>query len=159
MELDTGFWYFVSFSIFVAAAAGPLKKIIFEALRDKSAEISKELTEAEALKVEAELFLAEAKQRQREAVEEVVKIKEHAEKEAVRIREQSMADIAEFVKAQKVHLESRIAQMEITAVKNIHDHMIEVAVDTAYDVVRKTLTPEKDQAFTAHELKKVKHLM
>ena len=158
MELDVGGWVLVSFLIFVGAAAKPLKKVILEALRSKSSQISKDLTEAEALKVEAALLLEKAKQREIEARQEASDILEHADKEAVRIREQAMNDIAFFVKNQKTHLEDRLKQLELNAVKEIHDHMIKIAVETAHDVVKKTLTPEVDVAFTAHEIKKVKHL-
>ncbi len=158
MEIDTGFWYFVSFAIFVGAAAGPVKKLIAEALKNKSAEISKDLSEAEQMKAEAAALLAEAKQRHVDAHEEAQQIREHAEKEAARVQDQSMKDVADFVAHQKTHLEDRIKQLETTAVKEIHDHMIEVAVETAHDVVKKALTPEKDDVFTAHELKKLKHL-
>lgn len=158
MEFDTGFWYVVSFSIFVGATAGPVKKLIAEALRNKSAEISKDLSEAEKMKAEAAALLADAKQRHIDAREEAQKILAHAEKEAARAREESMADVADFVTHQKTHLVDRIKQMEVTAVKEIHDHMIEVAVDTAHDVVKKALTAERDDVFTAHELKKLKHL-
>ena len=68
------------------------------------------------------------------------------------------ADVGDFVGHQKTHLEDRIKQLETTAVKEIYDHMIEVAVETAHEVVKKALTAEKDDVFTAHELKKLKHL-
>lgn len=158
MEIDVGGWVLISFLIFVGAAAKPLKKIILEALESKSAQISKDLTEAEAMKIEAASLLEKAKRRELEAQKEAADILEHAEKEAVRTREQALSDIALFVKNQKTHLEDRLKQLESNAVKEIHDHMVEVAVETAHDVVQKTLTPEVDQVFTVHELKKVKHL-
>ena len=158
MEIDTGFWYFVSFIIFVGAATGPVKKLITEALKSKSAEISQDLSEAEQMKAEAAALLAEAKQRQSDAKQEAQQILEHAEKEAVRARKQSIADVEDFIEHQKTHLEDRIKQLETTAVKEIHDQMIEIAVETAHDVVKKILTAEKDQEFTVHELKKLKHL-
>lgn len=158
MEFDTGFWYFVSFAIFVGAAAGPVKKLLMEALKNKSTEISKDLSEAEKMKAQAEVLLAEAKQRHLDAQVEAQQIRAHAEKEAARAREQSIADVADFVTHQKAHLQDRIKQLEVTAVKEIHDHMIEVAVETAHTVVEKALTPEKDEILTAHELKKIKHL-
>lgn len=159
MELDVGGWALVSFLIFIGLAAKPLKGIILDALKAKSSQISKDLTEAEALKVEALALLNKAKLRDVEAQQEASDILEHAQKEAVRTREQAMSDIAEFVKNQKTHLENRLKQLETNAVLEIHDHMIEVAVETAHEVVEKTLTTEVDQSFTAHELKKVKHLM
>lgn len=158
MELDVGGWALISFLIFVGAAAKPLKKLILEALQSKSAQISKDLTEAEAMKVEAASLLEKAKRRELEAQEEAADILDHAEKEAIRTREQALSDIALFVKNQKTHLEDRLKQLELNAVKEIHDYMVEIAVETAHDVVQKTLTAEVDQAFTAHELKKVKHL-
>tara|TARA_R110002095_G_scaffold132175_1_gene114798 strand:- start:129 stop:608 length:480 start_codon:yes stop_codon:yes gene_type:complete len=159
MEFDTGFWSLISFLIFIGLAAKPLKKIILEALQTKASKISKELKEAEAMKVEAAMLLEEAKQREIRAKQEAHDILKHAEKEAVRTREQAMSDIANFVKNQKTHLEGRLKQLELNAIKDIHGHMIEVAVETAHDVVKKTLTSKVDQVFTAHELKKVKHLM
>lgn len=158
MELDVGGWVLISFLIFVGAAANPLKKIILEALQSKSSQISKDLTEAEAMKVEAAALLEKAKIREVEARQEAAEILDHAEKEAVRTREQALNDIALFVKNQKTHLEDRLKQLELNAVKEIRDHMVEVAIETAHDVVRKTLTAEVDQTFTAHELKKIKYL-
>lgn len=158
MELDTGFWYFVSFAIFVGAAAGPLKKIITEALNNTAIDISKDLNEAGLLKAEAEALLVEAKQHQADAEQNAKDIREHAEKEAARLHEQAMLDVSAFVKQQKIHLEDRIKQLEVTAVNEIHHHMIEVAIDTAQAVVKKSITIEKDQTITAHELKKLKHL-
>jgi len=158
MEIDVGGWVLISFLIFVGAAAKPLKKLILEALQSKSSQISKDLIEAEEMKAEAALLLEKAKAREIESRQEASDILDHAEKEAIRTREQALSDIAIFVKNQKTHLEDRLKQLELNAVKEIHDHMIEVAVETAHDVVQKTLTAEVDQAFTVHELKKVKHL-
>ncbi len=117
MELDTGFWYLISFAIFVGLAAKPVKKLIAEALTNKSIEISKDLNEAGLMKAEAATLLAEAKQHRADAEQNAQEIRERATKEADRIREQSMVDVSHFVKQQKIHLEDRIKQLEITAIQ------------------------------------------
>lgn len=158
MVFDTSVWYFISFAIFVSLVAKPLKSFLTKAIEDKRADISRALSEAQALKAEAEALLKDARRQKAQADQEATDILAHAQKEVARLTEQSRLDIDAFVTHQKTHLEERIQNMEEAAIKAIHNHMIDVAVSTAHDVIQQTFTIDKDHQFVAHELKKSKHL-
>ncbi|MEL7253441.1 MAG: F0F1 ATP synthase subunit B [Pseudomonadota bacterium] len=110
-------------------------------LLDKRAEgIQAELNEARAVREEAQAVLAEFERKQKEVQDQADRIVATARDEAAEAAEQAKADLAVSIERRIKAAEDQIASAEASAVKEVRDRAINVAVDVAKEVVAKQIT-------------------
>lgn len=110
-------------------------------LLDKRAEgIQAELDEARAIREEAQALLAGFERKQKEVQDQADRIVAHAKDEAAEAAEQAKADLAVSIERRIKAASDQIASAEASAVKEVRDRAISVAVDVAKEVVAKQVT-------------------
>ena len=110
-------------------------------LLDKRADgIRSELDEAKAVREEAQALLASYERRQREVQDQADRIIAHAKQEAVLAGEQAKADLEKSIARRLAAAEDQIASAQASAVKDVRDRAIVVAIAAARDVVAKQMT-------------------
>lgn len=129
---DTSFWTFIGLIVFfvVLHFAGAFKAI-GGSLDARAEKIRTELDEARRLREEAQEFLASYKRKQAEAADEAEKIIAQAKAEADYLREHAKKEIAERIERRTALAETRIAQAEAAAAKEVKALAADLAVDAA----------------------------
>lgn len=120
-------------------------KIIFRALDDRALKIRSELDEARRLAEEAQELFADFERRQKQvgelADEIVAKARDEAEQAAARAKAELDISIERRLKA----ADEQIAQAEASAIREVKDCAIAVAIAAATDVLRERLGEERQQ--------------
>ncbi|GMG85468.1 F0F1 ATP synthase subunit B [Paralimibaculum aggregatum] len=134
----------ISFTVFVGILAYVgVHKLLLKALDDRADRIRRELDEARRLREEAQATFAEFERKQREVSAQAEDIVSHAREEAeaaaVRAKEDVKASIARRLKA----ADEQIAQAEQSAVREVRDRAVEVAVAAARRVITERLGDDK----------------
>lgn len=122
------FWVAVAFVVFVLAIFKPARRILTSGLDQRIAQIRSEVEEAQKLAEEAQAALANYQRRQREALQEAEQIIAHAKEEAERAKVHAEADLEEYVRRREQQAAAKIAQAEASAVDEIRDRAIELAI-------------------------------
>jgi F-type H+-transporting ATPase subunit b len=129
---DTSFWTFTGLiAFFVVLHFAGAFKAIGKALDDRAEKIRTELDEARRLREEAQELLASLKRKQSEAADEAEKIIAQAKSEADYLRENAKKEIAERIERRTALAETRIAQAEAAAAKEVKALAADLAVDAA----------------------------
>ena len=141
---NTDFVVFLGFIVFI----GVLLKVgapamVTKMLDERADKIRSDIDEARALREEAQKILADYERKQKE-VEEltsdiVTKAKAGAEANKALAMEELEVSIARRIQAAK----DQIASAEASAMKDVRDRAISVAVGAAADVLAQKLTSEK----------------
>ncbi|MEL6608563.1 MAG: F0F1 ATP synthase subunit B [Pseudomonadota bacterium] len=114
--------------------------MLTKALDERAAGIKSELDEAKALREEAQTLLASYERKQKDVQAQADAIVTAAREEAEAAAEQAKADIATSVARRLAAAEEQIASAQASAVKDVRDQAVTVAVAAAQDVIAKTLT-------------------
>lgn len=101
--------------------------------------IKAELDEAKALREDAQSLLASYERKQKEVQEQADRIVESAKEEATRAAEAAKEDIARSIERRLASAEEQIASAEASAVKEVRDQAIVVAVGAAEDLIAKQM--------------------
>jgi len=110
-------------------------------LLDKRADgIQSDLNEAKALREEAQTLLASYERKQKEVQDQADRIVAHAREEAQVAAEQAKLDIKESIARRLVAAQEQIASAQATAVREVRDTAIAVAIGAAKDVIAKQMT-------------------
>ncbi|MFP7674198.1 F0F1 ATP synthase subunit B [Marivita sp. S0852] len=110
-------------------------------LLDKRAEgIQAELDEAKALREEAQALLASYERQQREVQDQADRIIAHAKEEAVLAGQQASEALEKSIARRLAAAEDQIASAQASAVKEVRDRAIVVAIKAAQDVIAKQMT-------------------
>ena len=105
-------------------------------LLDKRAEgIQSELDEARALREEAQSILASYERKQKEVAEQAEIIVKNAKSEAQAAADQAREDIKTSIVRRLQLAEEQIASAEASAVKEVRDRAVSVAISAASDVI------------------------
>ena len=108
---------------------------------DKRAEgIQSELDEARALREEAQSLLASFERKQKEVKDQAERIVVKAREDAEMAAEQAKEELERSITRRLQAAEEQIASAEATAVKEVRDQAIAVAVGAAQDVIAKQMT-------------------
>lgn len=143
---NTDFVVTIGFLVFIGVLLYFKVPTLILGMLDKRAEgIKSELNEAKALREEAQALLASYERRQREVQEQADRIIAHAKEEAVLAGEQARADLERSIARRLAAAEDQIASAQASAVKEVRDRAIAVAIKAARDVVAKQMTT-KDAA-------------
>jgi len=133
---DPTFWTLIAFIIFIAAAFKPVKKALLNGLDSRIETIRTEVEQAQQLREEAQTLLASYQRKQREAQQEAEDIINRAKQDAEIHRAEAEKDLKALLERQKELAVEKIAQAEATAVQEVR----EVAVDLAVAATEKILT-------------------
>lgn len=153
MFQDPTFWVAIAFVVFVIAVYRPIKKAMTGALDERAETIRRELDDAQALREEAQKTLAEYKRLQRDAVTEAAEIVEHARHEAAALREQAEKDLTEQLKRREQLAVEKIEQAEATALKQIRDQAVDLAMVATQRLLSEQVDDAKSNDLVDHAIK------
>lgn len=115
-------------------------------LDKRSTDIRNELDEAKALREEAKALLASYERKQKDVAEQSERIVAKARQEAKAAAEQAKISLQEAVDRRVRGAEDQIAAAEASAVREVRERAIAVAVEAARDVLARQMTPEARSA-------------
>jgi len=138
---NTNFVVLIAFLLFVGVLLYLKVPSLLGGLLDKRAEnIQSELDEARALREEAQTLLASYERKQKEVQEQADRIVEQAKAEAAAAAEQAKEDLKVSIARRLQAADDQIASAEASAVKEVRDQAIAIAVGAARDVIAKQMT-------------------
>src|SRR6056297_620371 len=131
----------ISFFVFIGVLVYfKVPKIIGEQLDKRAEGIKNDLAEARATREEAQKILADYERKSQEVQAQADRIVETAKSEAADAAEQAKEDIKASIERRLAAAEERIASAEASAVKEVRDRAVTVAVAAARDVIAKQTT-------------------
>ncbi|MFZ5964596.1 F0F1 ATP synthase subunit B [Thalassococcus sp. BH17M4-6] len=138
---NTDFIVLLAFILFIVVLIYYNVPSMLMSMLDKRADgIQSELDEARALREEAQTLLASYERKQREVQEQADRIVAQAREEAEIAAEEAKADIAKTLERRLAAANDQIASAEASAVREVRDRAVTVAVQAAKDVVAKQMT-------------------
>ena len=138
---NTDFIVTLAFLLFLAVLAYFKVPSMLGGLLDKrSADIKNDLDEARALREEAQGILASYERKQQEVREQADRIVAQAKEDAAAFAEQAKTDLEASLARRLQSAEDQIASAESSAVKEVRDAAIGIAVGVANDVIAKQMT-------------------
>jgi F-type H+-transporting ATPase subunit b len=138
---NTNFVVIIAFAIFIGIVLYlGVPKMLGGLLDKRAAAIKAELDEAKSLREEAKALLASYEKKQTEVQAQADRILEAAKAEAAAAAEQAKADIVSSVARRLAAAEDQIASAEASAVKEVRDQAILVAIGAARDIISKQMT-------------------
>jgi len=138
---NTNFVVLISFLLFIGVLVYLKVPGLLAGMLDKRADsIRDELNEARKLREEAQSVLASYERKQKEVAEQAERIVEHAKEEARLAAEQAKEDLKVSIARRLAAAKDQIASAETTAVREVRDQAITIAVGAARDVIAKQMT-------------------
>ena len=138
---NTNFVVTIAFVCFVSVVLYlGVPKMLAKILDARADGIRADLEEAKSLREEAKALLASYEKKQAEVQAQADRILEAARVEAAAAAEQAKADIVTSVARRLVAAEDQIASAEASAVKEVRDQAIVVAVGAARDIIASQMT-------------------
>jgi F-type H+-transporting ATPase subunit b len=131
------FWVAVCFVIFVALVFRTAFRVVTVALDDRAEKIKNQIDEAVRMAEEAQELLASYERRKHEAVAESKAIIDHARREADRLAERTANDLEKALKRREQMAIDRIAQAEASAIADVRNQAVDVAIQAAQRVLAK----------------------
>jgi F-type H+-transporting ATPase subunit b len=136
-----GFLVFVGVLIYFGVPGQLLRK-----LDSRAEKIRADLDEARALREEAQTLLASYERKHKEVTELAEEIVSAAKVEAQQAAEAAKADIRKSMERRLVNAGEQIAAAEQSAVRQIKDHAVTVAVAAAREVLSQKITDSQVSA-------------
>ncbi len=153
---NTDFIVLISFLIFVGILVYFKIPGMLSGMLDKRAEsIKSELDEAKALREEAQTILASYERKQAEVAQQAEAIVKTAREDAEAAAAQAKIDLETSIARRLAAAEDQIASAEASAVKQVKDQAVAVAVAAAADVIRDKLTDKDRTDMMAAAIKEV----
>ena len=125
----------IAFAIFVILVLWKGTRKITEGLDKRAERIRSQLDETQNLREEAQAALASYQRQQRDALGEAEQIIAQAEAEADRLKEQAEGVMAATIKRREEQAVQRIAQAEASAVQDVRDQAVELAIGVATKLI------------------------
>lgn len=119
--LSAEFWVAVAFVVAVVALVKPVGKVLSKGLKKRSNAIAKRISDAVALKEEAQKLLAEYEQKYRGAKKEAAAILTKSEREIEMIKKETLLKLDAEIEAKERDMKARLAAVEDAANKEIVD--------------------------------------
>ncbi len=146
----------VGFILFLALLVYLKVPGLLSGMLDKRAEgIKSELDEAKALREEAQTILASYERKQKEVQEQADRIVEAAKVEAQNAAAEAKEDLKASIKRRLAAAEDQIVSAQASAVKEVRDSAITVAVAAANDVIADKMTAASGNALIDDAIKDV----
>lgn len=121
---DTNFWVMLSTVLCFAFIAVKGRHAVAAALAARTVAVKQRLDEAEALRLEAQALLNEAREKSEKAMDEAKQIVENAQRRADQMRQQMEQDTRDMIAREELKAKSRIARMEEETVKLVKEQII-----------------------------------
>lgn len=138
---NTDFIVLIAFILFIAVLFYfKVPGMISKMLDERATGIQSELSEARALRDEAQALLASYERKQREVQDQADRIVAQAKVDAEAAAEVARADLARSIERRIASAEDQIASAQAGAVKEVRDSAVSVAVAAARDVIAKQMT-------------------
>ncbi len=136
MELDNTFYAFVALVLFFVIVwyAGAHKKA-GAALDNRASLIEKELADAKQLRLDAEKLLADYKQKAIDAEREAADIIASAKSQASEYAADAAKKLNETITRRTKQAETKIAQAQANAVKEVRGHATDLAIAAAGNLI------------------------
>ncbi len=154
---DPTVWIGVSFILFVALFVKYILPFVTKALDRRSQTIADQLEHANRLRAEAEALLASYKREQQEAEAQATALLAQAQKDAATIRTNAETELQQAIARRTKQAEDTIARAEADAVQQIRTKLVELATDTARDVIAAQLKDAKEDPAIARALQSIEH--
>lgn len=132
-------WVLISFILFAIGFWKFGLKSLMGKLDRRIEEIRKEISTAEALRVESQELLAQYERRQRDAAQEADIIIAAAQKHAVEIQKQAESDLNEMVARKEAQLKERLKRMEDVAMQDIKTYAAELSIKATAEIIAKQM--------------------
>ena len=130
----------IAFVIFVVLVAWKGTKRITAGLDQRAEAIRKQLDETQNLREEAQAALASYQRQQRDALVEAAEIVAQAKVDAERLKTQAEVMLTATLKRREEQAVERIAQAEATALKDVRDQAIDLAIGVATKLIEDKMT-------------------
>ena len=130
----------IAFVIFIVLVAWKGTKKLTAGLDQRAEAIRKQLDETQNLREEAQAALASYQRQQRDALAEADDIVAQAKVDAERLKVQAEAVLTATIKRREEQAVERIAQAEATAIKDVRDQAIELAIGVATKIITEKMT-------------------
>ena len=130
----------IAFVIFVVLVAWKGTKKLTAGLDQRAEAIRKQLDETQNLREEAQAALASYQRQQRDALAEADEIVAQAKADAERLKVQAENVLTATIKRREEQAVERIAQAEATAIKDVRDQAIELAIGVATKIITEKMT-------------------
>ena len=115
-------------------------KRITAGLDQRAEAIRKQLDETQNLREEAQAALASYQRQQRDALVEATEIVAQAKVDAERLKTQAEVMLTATLKRREEQAVERIAQAEATALKDVRDQAIDLAIGVATKLIEEKMT-------------------
>ena len=144
---NTNFVVLVAFLIFIGVLVylGVPKKLT-GMLDARAAQIKTDLDEARALREEAKSVLASYERKQKDVAEQTARIIAGAKEEAMAAAAQAKDDLKLSIARRLQAAEEQIASAEASALRQVRERAVSVAVAAASDVLAKQMTADAAKA-------------
>ena len=153
---DSYFVVGLSFVLFFGLLAYlGVHKFLAAKLDDRADRIREELDEVRRLREEAQATFAEFERKQREVQGQADEIIAHAKHEAEQAAEIAKADLAASIERRLKGADEQIAMAEASAVREVRDRAVQVAIAAAAEVMASQMTAEKADALVDDAIKSV----
>ncbi len=149
------FWVAVCFVILIAVVFRLSYRVVAAALDDRADKIKNQIDEAAKLAEEAQELLASYERKKHDAVAETNAIVEHARQEANRLAERTAEDLERSLKRREQMALDRIAQAEASAIADVRNQAINVALQAAQQVLKKQVTGKSADALISAAIKEL----
>jgi len=130
----------IAFVIFVVLVVWKGTKKLTAGLDQRADAIRKQLDETQNLREEAQAALASYQRQQRDALAEADEIVAQAKADAERLKVQAENVLTATIKRREEQAVERIAQAEATAIKDVRDQAIELAIGVATKIITEKMT-------------------
>lgn len=144
---NTDFVVLLGFIAFIGVLVYFKVPALLGGLLDKrAAGISSEIEEAKALQEEAKKLLAEYERKHKEVQSQAERIVAQAKSESQQAADQAKEDLKTSIARRMAAAEDQIASAESSAVKEVRDQAVSVAIMAARDVIAKQMTAKDGDA-------------
>ena len=130
----------IAFVIFIVLVVWKGTKKLTAGLDQRADAIRKQLDETQNLREEAQAALASYQRQQRDALAEADEIVAQAKVDAERLKVQAENVLTATIKRREEQAVERIAQAEATAIKDVRDQAIELAIGVATKIITEKMT-------------------
>lgn len=138
---NTDFVVLLAFILFVGILlAAKVPSMIAKLLDDRADTIKTELEEARALREEAQTILASYERKQQEVQEQAARIVANAKEEASAAADGAKAELETSIARRLAAAAEQIKAAEASAIKDVRDRAIVIAVEVADQVIAQQMT-------------------
>lgn len=155
--MDATFWAFIGLILFFAILVYyGVPGLIGKALDARAERISHDLDEARRLRDEAQQLLAEYQRKRKEAEQEAQDIVTAARREADMLLAEAKQKTDDYVSRRTTLAEQKIAQAERDAVAEVRGRAVDIAIEAAGQVLADKVDSGKDASLFQSALAEVK---